>query len=265
MGLNVNLNKNLRETNGDSKKIFIQCSSMQLIELIDYLPNAGFNHSQQLSIPEGNLLVLLRDDKFLIKPDSKSIRIWIDKNGYEEASILSEEKEHQYLDKNGNIINVGDVVYYSELPMWNSCDSIGIVRAGSEYFIKMLVKNVDGIYQYCKNDKTQDLYYYSIDDCGTLLETCKNLQVINATESEITVQFATKYFPLKRNFIPNASNIISIGDLVSVNFNNSQYTLTSNGEVLGVPGKDNTWIIKDINTEELFNISEPCTVSKRVL
>lgn len=264
----MKININPREMDGTSKKVWIQCPELDLFSLIEYLETLGFKYSRQLSIPTGrNVIILLRDETIHIKSDSRTIRNWIGRNKYLEASIVSEADEHQYLDKHCITIKVGSIVYYSELPLWNGSDYIGVVLLNeeNELVVKTLIKNVDGIYQYDPENEIHGLYYYSIDDCGTKLETCKNLQVINAQHMEITVQFATKYFPLKRNFIPVASNIISIGDLVSVNFNSVQYTLTTNGEVIGIPGKDKTWIIKDIDTNEVFNISEPCTVAKRVL
>lgn len=58
---------------------------------------------------------------------------------------------------------------------------------------------------------------------------------------------------------------IEIGDIVAVNFNNSQYTLCSKAEVIWHPinlplGQD-AWVVKNLETEQLHYIYEPCTIS----
>lgn len=57
--------------------------------------------------------------------------------------------------------------------------------------------------------------------------------------------------------------MIEIGDIVSVNFNNVQYTLISSGEVIAMPfGPGDSWIFKDLMKDGTIHyVSEPCTVT----
>lgn len=56
--------------------------------------------------------------------------------------------------------------------------------------------------------------------------------------------------------------IIKAGDLVSVNFNNSQWTLCSRGIVHWVPvATGDSWIIEDVSNNQTHYISEGCTIS----
>ena len=56
---------------------------------------------------------------------------------------------------------------------------------------------------------------------------------------------------------------ICVGDTVSVHFHGAQSTLSHEAEVLGVAGKDHTWIFRDIRSNDIHHVSEPCTVSKK--
>ena len=63
-------------------------------------------------------------------------------------------------------------------------------------------------------------------------------------------------------------DIIKAGDSVRVNFHNQQFTLISQGKVLGTPsdaGPNNRWVIKDELDSKVHYISEGCTVTKDVL
>ena len=55
---------------------------------------------------------------------------------------------------------------------------------------------------------------------------------------------------------------IKVGDLVSVNFNNAQYTLCSCGRVESKPaGTGDSWVIYDEDGRTHY-ISEGCTITK---
>ena len=54
---------------------------------------------------------------------------------------------------------------------------------------------------------------------------------------------------------------IEKGDIVMVNFNNSQYTLCSNAEVLNIPqAAGDSWIFRDLMVDRLYYVSEGCTI-----
>ena len=54
------------------------------------------------------------------------------------------------------------------------------------------------------------------------------------------------------------------GDIVEVNFHNSQYTLTHKGEVIYIPvATGDSWIIKCLVTGDVHHISEGCSIVKR--
>ena len=56
---------------------------------------------------------------------------------------------------------------------------------------------------------------------------------------------------------------LEVGDNVVVNFNGSQYTLCTNGEVISIPrATGDSWVIKDLEKDVLHYISEGCTISK---
>jgi len=56
---------------------------------------------------------------------------------------------------------------------------------------------------------------------------------------------------------------IEVGDKVIVNFNNAQFTLCKNAEVLYKPtATGDSWINKDLDTNEIHYISEGCTITK---
>jgi len=55
---------------------------------------------------------------------------------------------------------------------------------------------------------------------------------------------------------------IEVGDIVSVNFNNSQYTLMSWGEVLYIPASTgDSWRFRDMSDQKIHYVSEGCTIS----
>jgi len=64
----------------------------------------------------------------------------------------------------------------------------------------------------------------------------------------------------------NNENGIEVGDIIRVDFNGSQYTLTSKAEVIYCPGyQGDSWILKDLNdNNRIIYLSEPCTISKLV-
>lgn len=58
---------------------------------------------------------------------------------------------------------------------------------------------------------------------------------------------------------------IELGDLVHVEFNNAQITLSNEAKVMYVPlAVGDSWIFKDLNTGFLHYVSEGCTISKRI-
>lgn len=62
-------------------------------------------------------------------------------------------------------------------------------------------------------------------------------------------------------FIDNDS--IEIGDIVKINFNNSQTTLCSKATVLYKPqATGDSWQFKDCATNEIHYVSEECTITK---
>ena len=61
------------------------------------------------------------------------------------------------------------------------------------------------------------------------------------------------------------NNKIESGDIVVVNFNNSQYTLSERAQVLYMPAySGDSWVFKDLNTGNIHYVSEGCTISKGV-
>jgi len=58
-------------------------------------------------------------------------------------------------------------------------------------------------------------------------------------------------------------NEIKEGDIVSVNFHGSQFTLCTRGEVLYIPiATGDSWKIRDLATGNIHYISEGCTICK---
>ena len=58
---------------------------------------------------------------------------------------------------------------------------------------------------------------------------------------------------------------IKIGDVVSVNFNNAQTTLSFNATVLVIPcATGDSWVFRDDETRYIHYVSEGCTISKRI-
>lgn len=61
----------------------------------------------------------------------------------------------------------------------------------------------------------------------------------------------------------NKGERIQEGDVVRVDFNGAQFTLSSRATVLHVPvSTGDSWIIKDAATNALTYISEGCTITK---
>jgi hypothetical protein len=57
------------------------------------------------------------------------------------------------------------------------------------------------------------------------------------------------------------NNRIEVGDIVSVNFNGSKYTLTGKAEVLAIAcATGDSWIFKDVSTDKILYVSEGCTI-----
>ena len=56
---------------------------------------------------------------------------------------------------------------------------------------------------------------------------------------------------------------IKIGDIVSVSFHNSKFTLLNQAEVLYMPSATgDSWHFKELNTDDIYYISEGCTILK---
>ena len=59
------------------------------------------------------------------------------------------------------------------------------------------------------------------------------------------------------------NNRIEVGDVVSVNFHNIQFTLCFRAKVEYVPcSMCDGWIFRDVNTNEIHYVSEGCTITK---
>ena len=55
---------------------------------------------------------------------------------------------------------------------------------------------------------------------------------------------------------------IEVGDIVHVDFNNSKFTLCSQARVEGIPvATGDSWIFNDLESNNLYYVSEGCTVS----
>lgn len=58
---------------------------------------------------------------------------------------------------------------------------------------------------------------------------------------------------------------IKVGDVVSVNFNNAQVTLSRAATVIASPcAIGDSWIFRDNETGFIHHVSEGCTISKRI-
>jgi hypothetical protein len=56
---------------------------------------------------------------------------------------------------------------------------------------------------------------------------------------------------------------IKEGDLVQVDFNLSQHTLSKEAEVLRIPcATGDSWIFRDMLTKTIYYVSEGCTITK---
>ncbi len=61
-----------------------------------------------------------------------------------------------------------------------------------------------------------------------------------------------------------APNQIHTGDIVVVNFNGAQITLCHEAEVIYKPfATGDSWIFKDLRTNEIHYVSEGCTVTRK--
>ena len=55
---------------------------------------------------------------------------------------------------------------------------------------------------------------------------------------------------------------IQEGDIVSVNFNNAQYTLCNRAKVLHTPSATgDSWYFQDVETKQEWAVSEGCTIT----
>lgn len=67
------------------------------------------------------------------------------------------------------------------------------------------------------------------------------------------------------SIVLNKNARISVGDEVTVNFNNSQFTQCQTAIVHHIPGGEgDSWIFEDIGTRKVHYISEGCTVTKNL-
>lgn len=63
-----------------------------------------------------------------------------------------------------------------------------------------------------------------------------------------------------------SADTIKEGDIVSVDFHNSQLTLCCKATVLSMPcATGDSWIFKDEDSGRIYYVSEGCTVSKKLL
>jgi hypothetical protein len=55
---------------------------------------------------------------------------------------------------------------------------------------------------------------------------------------------------------------VDLGDIVSVNFNNAQYTLTNKARVIKIPySTGDTWGFEDAENGKIHYVSEGCTIT----
>ena len=60
----------------------------------------------------------------------------------------------------------------------------------------------------------------------------------------------------------NNEDKIREGDIVSINFNNAQITLTNAAEILYAPYQmGESWVVRDLDTQQIHYISEGCTIT----
>ena len=58
---------------------------------------------------------------------------------------------------------------------------------------------------------------------------------------------------------------IELGDIVQVDFNNAQNTLSTSATVLYIPvNTGDSWIFHDISKHKVFYVSEGCTITKNL-
>lgn len=58
---------------------------------------------------------------------------------------------------------------------------------------------------------------------------------------------------------------IQEGDIVTVSFNSSQFTLCNTAEVIHIPvATGDSWIFCDMDTDDIHYVSEGCTITKQI-
>ena len=73
----------------------------------------------------------------------------------------------QFKDKNGEILEIGDYVFYTERPQSNYADALGVVVHDSEensVRVKTVVYNKFGIYEEYNDENTVALKFHKIKD-----------------------------------------------------------------------------------------------------
>lgn len=59
-----------------------------------------------------------------------------------------------------------------------------------------------------------------------------------------------------------AKDQIKVGDIVSVNFNNVEFTLCRRAEVLNIPTTTgDSWVFKEVHNDQIHYVSEGCTIT----
>lgn len=104
-------------------------------------------------------------------------------------------------DKNGNDINVGDILFYSERPYSNHADAIVVVydHLGVAKVGTIIINGLSGGYENYERKPDQDLelLWYGMDSALKQTEFCHRLELIEGvSESDITIDFANEIFPL---------------------------------------------------------------------
>lgn len=60
------------------------------------------------------------------------------------------------------------------------------------------------------------------------------------------------------------SEVIEVGDVVKVDFNNAQTTLCHEAVVLGYPcATGDSWKFRNLKTNEIYYVSEGCTITRK--
>lgn len=253
--------------NGKIAKFYLPIKNKQLLEIVQALAEVGLEFKGDLAIVGEHILVVGGEEILITAVDTDSCRIKLSDSGYERVDIINPPTV--YRDKIGRTIYGGDILYYS-YPLAEAIIQIHEDVNKKLYGVVLLYAS-NGEYRVPEDigDDSNDvaLRLYAIDGDGELQTNAEHLEILSCRLEDVDLKYATENFPLKDVKIEvKVTRVdeyaINIGDTVSVNFHGSQSTLCHRAEVIGVAGKDGVWIFKDLDTNTVHHVSEPCTVSK---